>query len=113
LRGDDYEKMLPELVKERKALMPKPNSYNELIEKLKDSWLQPVYVERKKAAAIKCPVLIVAGDNDNYRPVESFVGMYRLIPNSHLAVLPGYNHVDLIRSPGMFSSIIVPFLIGE
>jgi S-formylglutathione hydrolase FrmB len=29
--GDDYEKMLPELVKARKKLMPKPNSYNELV----------------------------------------------------------------------------------
>jgi pimeloyl-ACP methyl ester carboxylesterase len=46
--------------------MPKPNSYNELVEKLKAFWLQPVYVEKEKLAAIKCPVLTVAGDRDVY-----------------------------------------------
>lgn len=111
LTGDDYEKMLPELVNERKALMPKPNSYNELIEALKISWLQPIYINKGKAAAIKCPVLIVAGDKDNYQPVESFVKVYRLIPGAQLAIIPGYSHVDLIRDPKMFSAIIMPFLL--
>jgi pimeloyl-ACP methyl ester carboxylesterase len=64
--GADYENMLPDLVKARKKLMPKPNSYNELVEKLKAFWLQPVYVEKEKLAAIKCPVLTVAGDRDVY-----------------------------------------------
>lgn len=57
--GDDYEQMAPQLVKERKQLMPQANSYNHLIEKLKTAWLQPVYIEKKKLVGVSCPVLIV------------------------------------------------------
>jgi pimeloyl-ACP methyl ester carboxylesterase len=109
--GDDFEKMLPDVVKERKALMPKPNSYNELIEKLRDSWRQTVYVERQKAAAIRCPVLTVAGDRDEYFKTESFVAIQRLIPGSQLGIIPGCNHVCLILYPEMFTVLIMPFLL--
>ncbi len=109
--GDDFEKMLPEVVRERKALMPKPDSYNELIEKLRDSWKQPVYVEGKKAAAIRCPVLTVAGDRDEYFKTESFVAIHRQIPGSQLAIIPGCNHVCLILYPEMFTTLVMPFLL--
>lgn len=108
--GDDYEKMLPDLVKSRKKLMPKTNSYNELIEKLKISWLQPVYVEKEKVAAIKCPVLTVAGDRDDYIQTEEFVRIYKLIANSQLAIIPNCSHVGLILDPSMFSAVVMPFL---
>jgi pimeloyl-ACP methyl ester carboxylesterase len=111
--GDDYEKMLPELVNARKQLMPKPNSYNELIEKLKDSWLQPVYVKKEKLKNIKCPVLTVGGDRDDYMPVEKFVRIYNLIPNSQLAIIPNCGHVGLIIYPEMISMIVLPFLLEK
>lgn len=111
--GDDFEKMLPELVKARKALMPKPNSYNELIEKLRDSWNEPVYVEKEIAAAIKCPLLTVAGDRDEYFKTESFVAIHNLIPYSQLAIIPNCNHVCLILYPEMFSTLVMPFLLQK
>ncbi|MBL7767687.1 MAG: alpha/beta hydrolase [Flavipsychrobacter sp.] len=111
--GDDYEKMLPELVLERKKLMPKPNSYNELIQKLKDAWLQPVYVEEVKLKEVKCPVLIVGGDRDEYMAVESFVRIQQLIPASQLAILPNCNHVGLLFYPEMVNLMVLPFLLKE
>lgn len=111
--GDDFEKMLPELVKERKALMPKPNSYNELIEKLRDSWKEPVYVEREKAASIKCAVLTVAGDRDEYFKAGSFVAIHQIIPRSQLAIIPNCNHVCLILYPEMFNTLVLPFLLQK
>lgn len=111
--GDDYERMLPDLVKARKQLMPKPNSYNELIEKLKGSWLQPVYISTEKLKHISCPVLNIGGDRDEYMPVASFERIHRLIPNSQLAILPNCRHVGLIRYPEMLSIIVIPFLRQE
>jgi pimeloyl-ACP methyl ester carboxylesterase len=111
--GDDYEKMLPELVRARKLLMPKQNSYIELIEKLKDSWLQSVYVEKEKLKNIKCSVLTVGGDKDDYMPVESFLRIYDLIPNSQLAIIPNCSHVGLILYPEMLSMIVIPFLLKK
>lgn len=111
--GDDLEKMLPELVRERKALMPKPNSFNELIDKLRDTWKQAVFVEKEKASAIRCPVLTIAGDRDEYFKTESFVSIYRQIPGSQLAIIPGCNHVCLILYPEMFETLVIPFLLKK
>jgi pimeloyl-ACP methyl ester carboxylesterase len=109
--ASDYESMLPELVKARKRLMPKPNSYEELVEKLKDSWIQPVYVEKEKLSHVKCPVLTIGGDRDDYMPVEKFVQVYHLIPDSQLAIIPNCNHVGLILYPEMLSTFVLPFLL--
>jgi pimeloyl-ACP methyl ester carboxylesterase len=111
LTGDDCEKMLPDLVKSRKALMPDPNRYNDLINKLRESWLQPVYVTKEKAAAIKCPVLIIGGDRDDYIKTEEFVRIYKMIPNSQLSIIPNCGHVGLILNPAMLADIVIPFLI--
>ncbi len=111
--GDDYEKMLPALVKERKKLMPKPDSYNELIEKLKASWLQTNYIEREKLQAIQSPVLTIGGDRDDYMRAEAFVEIQQLIPKSSLAIIPNRNHVGLILDPQMFSNVVIPFLLKK
>ncbi|HTE29584.1 MAG TPA: alpha/beta hydrolase [Chryseolinea sp.] len=110
LTGDDCEKMLPDLVKSRKALMPDPNKYNELINKLRESWLQPVYVDKEKAAAIKCPVLIIGGDRDDYIKTEEFVRIFKIIPNSQLSIIPNCGHVGLILNPAMMTNMVIPFL---
>ncbi|MCF1714179.1 alpha/beta hydrolase [Flavihumibacter sp. RY-1] len=111
--GDAYEQMLPELVKDRKKLMPKPNSFNELIQKLKEAWLQPVYVEEVKLKEVKCPVLIVGGDRDEYMAVENFDRIHQLIPTSQLAILPNCNHIGLLFYPEMVKLIVLPFLLND
>jgi pimeloyl-ACP methyl ester carboxylesterase len=108
--GDDYEQMAPQLVKERKQLMPQANSYNLLIEKLKAAWLQPVYVEKEKLEKINCPVLIVGGDRDEYMAVEHFSRIHQLIPGSQLAIMPNCNHIGLLFYPEMISWVVLPFL---
>jgi len=113
LTGDDFEKMAPDLVKSRKALMPDPNRYNDLINKLRDSWLQPVYVDKEKATAIKCPVLIIGGDRDDYIKTEEFVRIYKIIPNSQLLIIPDCGHVGLILNPTMLTNTVIPFLTAR
>jgi len=110
LTGDDCEKMLPDLVKSRKALMPDPIRYNDLIDKLRESWLQPVYVDKEKAAAIKSPVLIIGGDRDDYIKTEEFLRIFKIIPNSQLSIVPNCDHVGLIMNPTLLPNIVIPFL---
>lgn len=111
--GDDYEHMVPQLVKERKRLMPQSNSYNLLIEKLKAAWLQPVYVGQEKLKHINCPVLIVGGDRDEYMAVEQFSRIHQLIPGSQLAIMPNCNHIGLLFYPEMVRLIVLPFLLEK
>ena len=102
--------MMPDFVKSRKALMPEPKKFNDFINKLKESWLQPIYVDKEKAAGIKCPVLIIGGDRDNYIKTEEFLRIYKIIPNSQLAIIPKCGHVGLILNPTMLTNIVIPFL---
>jgi pimeloyl-ACP methyl ester carboxylesterase len=110
LTGDDCEKMLPDLVKSRKALMPEPTRYNDVINKLRESWLQPVYVDKVKATSIKSPVLIIGGDRDDYIKTEEFVRAYKTIPNSQLAIIPNCDHVGLIFNTTLWENIVILFL---
>lgn len=109
-KGDDYERMAPELIANRKSLMPKPDSYNELISRLKQAWSTPVYVPDEKLAAINIPVLTIGGDRDEYFTVASFSRIHQLIPRSQLAIIPNCQHVCLIMYPGMFTEYVLSFL---
>ena len=44
---------------------------------------------------IKCPTLIIHGDNDAYFPIEIPVEMYRAIPNSSLWIVPNGGHFPI------------------
>jgi pimeloyl-ACP methyl ester carboxylesterase len=59
--------------------------------------------------SIKAPVLIALGDRDGVR-LEHAVEMYRLIPNSRLAVFPGGDHFLLFTSPDTVLAPVAAFL---
>jgi pimeloyl-ACP methyl ester carboxylesterase len=49
------------------------------------------------------------GDRDEVRP-ERAVALYRLIPKSQLAVLPGSDHFLLWSNPQKALTLLTPFL---
>ncbi len=59
--------------------------------------------------AITAQVLIMVGDRDEVRP-ERAVALYRLIPKSQLAVLPGSDHFLLWSDPQKALTLLAPFL---
>lgn len=97
----------------RRKLMPQPDRLGELFERLKKCWLKEVYVKKEKAESITCPVLVIGGDRDRYSEVERFIHSARLIPGSQLGIIPGCDHVGLLRKPGLFNEMILPFLIAN
>lgn len=113
LTAADCEKILPALVASRKKLMPEPARYGEMIDKLRDSWLAPVYVEKQKAAHIACPVLVVGGDRDEYIRLETFLQIYRLIPHAELAIVPSCGHVGRLENVPFFENSVIPFLLKK
>jgi pimeloyl-ACP methyl ester carboxylesterase len=109
----ELEKELPDLIASRKKIMPQPERYPELLEKLKTSWNEDVYIDLQKAKGIKCPVLSVGGDRDHYFDAAQFVNILKVIPGSQLAIVPNCGHVGLITRPDMFTALILPFLINQ
>lgn len=110
MTGKNEEQNLPQFLKDRKKIMPEPQRFAEWVDMLKNAWMEPVWLSEEKAATIKCPVLIVAGDRDDYTRTEAFVAMYKLLPHAQLLMLPNSGHVSLIQNPAMLRDFIIPFL---
>lgn len=110
MEGKSEDQKLPDFLKERKKIMPEPHRFAEWVDRLKKAWLTPVWVSEEKAASIKCAVLLVGGDRDDYARTESFLENYKLIPNSSLLIVPDSGHVALILNLAMLKDFIIPFL---
>ncbi len=85
--------------------------FNELNDVYDDMYFTPDHL-----AQIKCPVLIIQGDRDEYFPIDIPVEMYKSIPNSYLWILPNGRHIPPIWGPkwsAIFSDITMDFLNGE
>jgi pimeloyl-ACP methyl ester carboxylesterase len=84
---DPYDKVAPD-----------PKQWPTLVAKIKKSGLEFKGFPPADLKAIKAPVLITQGDRDGTR-LEHAVEMFRLIPNSQLAVFPGADHFLIWQSP--------------
>jgi pimeloyl-ACP methyl ester carboxylesterase len=109
------------LYKTYAAIAPDPKAWPTLITKLGEL-LRRDYDWTKEVAGLKMPVLIVVGDADAVRTAHA-VEFFELLgggkkdagwdgsgmPASHLAILPGLTHYDLLPTPALVAAV-VPFL---
>ena len=67
---------------------------------------------RLSLAAIKCPTLLVWGDQDEDTPLADARLMEKLIPNSSLLVLKNAGHFSYLDQYGRLRLALIPFLNG-
>lgn len=111
------------LAEQYKKLAPNPDAFPALVEKLIALEKAP-FDWRDELAAVKMPVLIMAGDADAVS-LDHAVEMFHLLgggvmgdmgkPLSHtrLAILPATSHTALIGQVDLMMQFIGPFLAGE
>jgi pimeloyl-ACP methyl ester carboxylesterase len=63
-------------------------------------------------AHISAPTLVLVGDDD-FVSLEHTVAMFRAIPKSQLAVIPGTSHAVPQEKPEVFNRIVLDFLRSE
>ena len=68
------------------------------------------FPEAEELREIGAPVLIVHGDSDHLFPVEIPMGLYRLLPDAELCVLPNTDHFAPEERPDWFNAIVLDFL---
>jgi pimeloyl-ACP methyl ester carboxylesterase len=95
---DPYDKVAPD-----------PTQWPTLVAKVKKMGLDFKGFTHEELKAIKAQVLVTLGDRDGVR-VEHAVEMYRMIPNSQLAVFPNADHLALWLSPEKVLPTIAAFL---
>lgn len=59
---------------------------------------------------IKCPTLLIWGENDPDTPLSDAKQMEKLIPDSGLCVIKGADHFSFLRNPGQVIAILKSFL---
>lgn len=91
-----------------------PGNWKTLLKQIKPMWNAQLNYTQDDFARVAAPTLVLLGDRDGFVPVEEAVGMYSLLPNAELAVLPGSEHTDFIFSPAkvaILQAIILDFLL--
>jgi pimeloyl-ACP methyl ester carboxylesterase len=120
--GDMAEAMKPTpMYQLYAAIAPKPEDFPRLLTKIGEA-MKVDFDFSKEIAAIKCSVLVIAGDADMFPPAHA-VEMFELLggglrdggwdgagkPKSQLAILPGQTHYALFTDP-VFASTVIRFL---
>ncbi|MBC7867646.1 MAG: alpha/beta hydrolase, partial [Gloeobacteraceae cyanobacterium ES-bin-316] len=95
----------------RIALMPEPARWNENLAKLSKLYNED-YVSTETFAKIKCPVLVMSGDRDDYLSLEAIVKCVKAIPDARLSIIPGCGHVVFFCNFPAVWEAIQPFLKG-
>ena len=58
-----------------------------------------------KFAAISCPALLIMGDRDEFNGPEDGLALYRTLPHAELLVVPGCDHIGLVRHPLVMEAV--------
>ena len=77
--------------------------------KLARMWAEEPTLTPRDLARITTPTLVMAGDDDAIT-LEHTIALYRGLPNSELAVVPGTSHLLLMEKPKLCNTLIVDFL---
>jgi pimeloyl-ACP methyl ester carboxylesterase len=79
-----------------------------VVAKIVDAAQQPG-LARADLAAVTCPALVVAADDDIVT-LEHTLALYRGLPDAQLAVVPGTSHLLLHERPRLCASLVTEFL---
>ncbi len=80
--------------------------------KLARMWAHEPTLTSEDLRGITAPTLVMAGDDDAVT-LEHTIALYRGLPNSELAIVPGTSHLLIMEKPALCNTIIVDFLTGR
>ena len=89
---EDLMKNYPDLFKGRVALMPEPDRWRESLTNANRMYNED-FVSTETFSKIKCPVLVMGGDRDDYTKVEAMLKCARSLKDAGLSIIPGCSHV--------------------
>ena len=69
-------------------------------------------LEAERLRAVQARTLVVSGDDDVVA-LEHTVALFRGIPGSELAVVPGTSHVLIMEKPDRVADVVLDFLVNE
>jgi pimeloyl-ACP methyl ester carboxylesterase len=64
----------------------------------------------ERASTVRCPVLVVVGEDDQITPPRYAEQLARCIPQARLHILPGVGHSPVLEDASSFSRLLLDFL---
>lgn len=95
IRVEDLERIDPAYIAQMRRLLPEPERLQEFLTAYMTFW-SGMHVGREVFGAIACPVLLVAGDEDDHAPLLTMVEAHQMIPNSRLCIVPKAWHTAFL-----------------
>jgi pimeloyl-ACP methyl ester carboxylesterase len=95
-----------EYFEDRLKIMPEPQRWDESLTKINKLYNED-FISKETYSKIKCPTLVMAGDQDR---LDAVVLSHRGISGSELSIIPGCGHVVLYCNFPAVWEAIVPFL---
>lgn len=78
-------------------LMPEPHRLQEMFDKVGDA-VGKMEISKDFFATIKCPVLVMAGNNDQFVSTQRVVNASKMIPNAELSIIPNATHAAFLEN---------------
>jgi pimeloyl-ACP methyl ester carboxylesterase len=95
--------------KQQLSLMPEPKRLEEVFQQIGNCYSK-LTVGKDLLGAIKCPVLVMAGDRDDGNTVQNVLSAAMLIPTHQLAIIPNAGHPAFIDNFAAVWACISPFI---
>lgn len=89
-----------------------PEHWPIVVGKLVETYRAEPDIPIEDLGRIGAPTLILVGDDD-FIPLEHTIELYRAIPNSELAVVPGTSHAHFMEKPSLVNRIVLDFLDND
>jgi pimeloyl-ACP methyl ester carboxylesterase len=96
-------------IEQQLKLMPEPNRLEEMFAQVCACYNKAT-VSKVLLSSIKCPVLVMAGDNDGGNPIERVVSAARYIPKHQISIIPNTGHGCFLENFEAAWASIAPFL---
>ncbi len=98
-----------DFIEQQKAIMPEPERYQEFCTNYMRFW-STMEVNEAFLGTIQCPVLVMAGDEDDHAPVATVLEAHQAIPNSRLCIVPKAWHSAFIDNFPVVWAAMAEFL---
>lgn len=106
---DDLAKIDSQFIDEQKKIRPEPERWQEFCNDYMKFW-NKMSVGEEIFGAIKCPVLLVVGDEDDHAPVITVLEAHQMINNSRLCVVPKAWHNAFVDNYEVFKPAVMQFI---
>ena len=109
MKLSDLEAIDKKFVDEQKKIRPEPERWQEFCNAYMKFWSSHS-VGAETFEKIKCPVLLIVGDEDDHAPVITVLAAHQLIENSRLCVVPKAWHSAFLDNYDVTATAIFQFV---